>query len=362
MKSREETLRVFAEQVDRAITVCTRHQYQWGATTVLWEAARQRAGEWLAMAAARRLVQQVHEGDVVAFTAGFIKMPYHAEGEYDGITGAVALARALNIGLGARAIFLTDAPCVGPVRTCLQAATIRVWDETQFDDLPSYLSSTIRVYPIDHDEAKVEAQRLLDKYNIKAVIAVERSDANHLGVHHTGGGNVMDSWTGKVEHLFHAARERGVLTIGMFDVGNEIGASSVRDVAEDLIRPYGKQCRCPCQGGILGATPTDVGVVARSSNAAAYGVAACVAGLLQRENVLHDTYTQRRMMEALMNFPVFDGPTRTNSFTEDGAPGELTLHLIELLHWLVYSSIQGERYVWGERPPIPEQIQTQPEN
>jgi len=351
MKTHEQMLDVLAEQVDRAITIATRHTYAWGLETRLWEALVRQSGEFTAMAAARRLKERLVDGDVVVFAAGFVKLPYHAQGETDGMAGSAALARAVSLGLGAKAMFVTDEPCVGPLRAVAQAAELRIWDEAAFAELPPYLCAQVRPFPVDHEAAKAEAERLLDTYPIKAVVGVERSDANEKGVHHTGGGNTMDAWTGKTEHLFQAARRRGILTIGAFDVGNEIGGAAVRDLVRELVVPFGKECRCGCGGGIAGVTPTDVSVVGRSSNAAAYGIAACVAGLVERQEVLHDATLQRAMMETLMRYPIADGPTRTNTFTEDGAPGELTLDLIDLLHWLVHASILGERYLWSDRHP-----------
>jgi hypothetical protein len=49
---------------------------------------------------------------------------------------------------------------------------------------------------------------------------------------------------------------------------------------------------------------------------------------------LHGNDIQLRMMQAAMNYPVYDSLTVRNTFTDDGAPGELTLHLIDQLRWI----------------------------
>ena len=40
------------------------------------------------------------------------------------------------------------------------------------------------------------------------------------------------------------------------------------------------------------------------------------------------------MMNAARNYPVYDSLTIRNTFTEDGAPGQLTLDLFNTLRWL----------------------------
>jgi hypothetical protein len=50
------------------------------------------------------------------------------------------------------------------------AATLRVWDYELWKKVPSHMSLTVRGFPIDDEEAKREAKRLLDETQAKAVI------------------------------------------------------------------------------------------------------------------------------------------------------------------------------------------------
>ena len=109
----------------------------------------------------------------------------------------------------------------------------------------------------------------------------------------------ISQWTAKVQYLFQEANEQTVPTIGIIDIGNEIGGAYIRDAVRELVTSGGIRCDCPCGGSIAGVTPETIGVVARSSNAGAYGTAACIAALLNRSDVFHNRGLQKRVMERL---------------------------------------------------------------
>jgi hypothetical protein len=71
--------------------------------------------------------------------------------------------------------------------------------------------------------------------------------------------------------LFKAARQRGVLTIGVADPGNEIGMGAIADTVKRRLLPYGAKCQRPCAGGVADATEVDVVVPGTCSNWSAYG-------------------------------------------------------------------------------------------
>lgn len=334
VRSREELMEVMGEQVDRSITVCLRPRYNWGATPRLWEAAYKKLGRPLSLVAAEKLMEAVKPGDTVILSTGWPIPPIYPEGEICGLAGVSSLARGLSVGLGARSLFVTEKPTFGPLRAVAQAAELRVWNYEQWMERPAPYATALYDFPIDDEEAKEVAKRLLDETNAKAVITVEKNDVNEKRVHHTGLGEDMGPYTAKVEQLVNEANRRGVLTIGIGDVGNEIGFGLIHDEAAEIIVPYGKQCNCGCGGGIIGTTPTDCLVVGTASNKGCYGILACLAGLTGKPAVLHSKELQRRMMDAARDYPVYDSLTIRNTFTEDGAPGELTLFLIEQLRWI----------------------------
>jgi hypothetical protein len=336
-RERKHLLETLGDQVDRAVTVCTRYQHNWGATPRLWAAAHDKSGRSLCLTAAELITANLRPGDTAIISSGWVMQPYCSLGEYDGYIGSATLARAMSVGLGVKTLIVTDDACVEPFRKVLHAAEMRVWDLESFFTLPAFRSTCVVGFPTDRTAAARASVELLEKTGARVLIAIERSDENENGVHHTGSGRDMSAWTAKVQYLFKEARARRLPTIGVIDVGNEIGGAYLRDSVPKIVEPA--VCVCPCKGTIAGATETSIAVVGRSSNAGAYGISACIAGILGRPEVLHDRGLQRRLMEFLITIPLADGPTQVSSFTEDGAPAELTLNLLDLLHWLVNCSM-----------------------
>lgn len=332
--SRAELMEIMGEQVDRSITVCLRPRYNWGATPRLWEAAYRKVGRPLTLVAAEKLLKAVGPDDVVILSAGFTIPPAFPNGEVCGLAGAVSLGRGLSIACGTRSLFVTESPCIGPLKAVAQAAELRNWDYDSWLERPAPFGAAFYDFPVDDAAAKEEAKRLLDETKAKAIITVEKSDVGKNGIHHSGLGEDMGRFTAKIEHLITEANARGILTIGIGDVGNEIGFALIAEEAAQIIRPYGSQCNCGCGDGIIASTPTECLVVASCSNKGAYGVLGCLAGLTGNPEVLQSVELQRRMMDAVRDYPVFDALTIRNTFTEDGAPGELSLALIEQLHWI----------------------------
>ena len=332
--TREELMETMGEQIDRTITVCLRPRYNWGATPKLWEAAYAKVGRPLSLVAAERLRDVLEPGDVVILSGGFVVLPAFPNGEVCGIAGVVALARGLSAAFGTRSLFVSEEACLGPIGSVAKAAELRTWDYDVWMDRPAPFGTALYPFPIDDDEAKEEACRVLDETGAKAVITVEKSDVNEHGIHHTGLGEDMGPHTAKVEHLVNEANKRGILTIGIGDVGNEIGFGLIHDEAARIIQPYGAACNCGCGGGIIAATPVDCLIVASCSNKGAYGLVGCLAGLMDNPDILHSVEIQQRMMDAVRDYPVHDAMTIRNTFTEDGAPGELSLALIKQLRWI----------------------------
>jgi len=333
---RKQLLETMGEQIDRAITICMRPPgYNWGATPRLWEAGRKKFGRPLTLLTAEKLMAAVKPGDTVILSTGWPIPPLFPDGEICGLAGVASLARALSWACGSKALVVTEEANMGAIKAVAQACTLRVWDYELWKKMPAHMALAIKSFPIDDEAAKKEAKRLLDETNAKAVITIEKNDVNHLGVHHTGEGGDMGPFTAKVEHVVMEANRRGILTVGIGDVGNEIGMGNIREAVQEIIVPFGKKCQCPCGGGIASATPTDCTVVASASNKGAYGVAACLAGLTGNMDVIHSNELAQRMMDAAVNYPVFDSMTVSNTMTEDGVPFRHTLALLDQLRWFV---------------------------
>ena len=340
METRNPMLDVMGDMIDRSITVGMR-PIVYGGEVVnhikLYEAAYKKAGGPLTTGAAELLAERIKPGDFVILSAGFRVAPFMPFGESDGPGGVASIARGLALGLGARSVVVTDDACMPPIEAALKAATVRMLPYEYLKDMPkvAVTGTSIIPFPMDDDEAKSEAKRLCDELNPKAIITVERSDVNEKGIHHTGGGNDMGQWTAKVEHLIVEANSRGIVTIGILDLGNEIGGGNIHDEIKEIVIPKGAQCICGCGGGIAAVTPTTCTIMSSCSNKGAYGLMAALAHLTDKPEVLHDADMMQRIIEAVAAAGAVDGITMRTTLTEDGVPALISKCLIHELHWLI---------------------------
>jgi hypothetical protein len=274
----------------------------------LYEAASGRVGRPLSLEAAERMSEEADAGDFVFIVTGFPIPPKYLC-ETDGPPGASVLASvAREIGL--RPVFVTDKPCEPVVRA--------VADE-----------SPIELIPRDHSEAEREAERLFSKYDPSIVVAIERPGWNVKREYHTMRGYNISRVVGKTDYLFEAAGERGVLTVGVGDGGNELGLGLlVEEVGRTV--PYGERCQCPCGGGIAAATRADVLVVAGTSNWGAYAIASMLA-LVEGVKYGHDGKREVELLERVIGAGGIDGVTGEPTPTVDGIPTSVDRLVVDLI-------------------------------
>jgi hypothetical protein len=103
---------------------------------------------------------------------------------------------------------------------------------------------------------------------------------------------------GKAGLLFEEAKRRNVLTIGIGDRGNEIGFGGIADVPRRIL-PFGENA--------TDSTIVDILITAAVSNWGASGIAAVLAALLGRPDIMHDTATESRMLHRCIEAGGIDG-------------------------------------------------------
>lgn len=327
------------EAVDRLITVPMANWAILKAIPVveIYEACRAKAGGSLTLKAARMLAERVSAGDTVMFLTGFVMLSC-GKPETDGPVGAAGLARAVDIGLKATPIFVTEESIKPAMAATAAGAGLHPWDPATAR--AGSHRAIIEGFPVEHDAARDEAQRMLDRYQPSAVIAIERPGWNRHGKHHSGGGFGVSDFTAKIDYLFEEAKARGIATIGIGDLGNEMGMGYVADVLRKLI-PHGEVCQCPCGGGIVAAFEPDLGIMANIANWGAYGVEACLAALLNEPEILHDGQTERWMIEESVRGGAIDPVSGMLRPYVDGTPTHINVAIIELLHSIVRHRIPG---------------------
>lgn len=314
-----------------------------GKMHLLYEAARKQCSKPLVQGAAEALIGAAGGKGPVLVSSGWVIEFWYPRGELCGMIGAGALARAITRGLRAQVCFVGEEAVLPVFEAICSAAGMRVYPSDALPKLPQAVAA--QSFPVDAAAARAAATKLLDDLRPSAIITIEKCSPNAKGVYHTGRGTDMSATTAKVGILVEEARRRGVLTIGIGDLGNELGFGNIRQAVEEHI-PFGADCGCGCGGGIASDVKTDHLIVASSSNRGGYGLEAALATLLGNASVMHDGDMDQQMIRAACQAGAVDsftvGPTTTDGH---GTDMHYSACLVELLRQLVLSrDIEFEMY------------------
>jgi D-glutamate cyclase len=311
---------------------------------LLYPPVRERYGRPLCLLAAEKLRDRVGHGDFVLISSGMLIYPYETLAETDGPLGAASLARALQVGLGAKPVILTDQAAVEMTRATCRGASLNVTDIGTVKKTERTVS--VIGFPVDEKEAKREADRLWQELSPKAIIAIERRGRNEKGVYHAlPKGRNMNRTEAKMVTLYDKAKETGVLTIGIGDGGNEIGWGIIGDVIKEKM-DFGDRCSCGCGGGVGDSTVVDVMVAASVSNWGAYGVAACLSVLMNNPEILQDAKIESRMLRECIDAGGIDGVSYYPEPKVDGLPEEAQVAIVTLLHEITKSGFVYPDYIY----------------
>lgn len=331
---------IIGEYVDRLCTVEMRFRegLPRGVTHRLYAAARAHQGEPLTSLAARRLREQVQAEDRVLVVTGAGAPPGLPQGETDGPLGAAALVRALDIGVGAKPILVTEERNAPPIVAAVQAAGVTIVEEEWFGERPH--AALLEIFPAGLEAGRQKAAELFERFAPKAIIFVEKAGPNDQMMYHSilGTGRSPDIMA-NVFCLVDIAQERNILTIGIGDGGNEIGFGKIREEAQE-IQPYGKVCRCPCQGGVITTTATEVLVVAAISNWGAYGVVANLAFQLGNVEIIQPPEVELFMLQACVMAGGHDGVYASQTLYVDGTSAAVQQALVTMLRMLVDNGLK----------------------
>src|SRR5260370_2543683 len=122
---------VVGDSIDRAVNIEMRLRagLPRGVTYPLYEAARKKQKKPLTWLAAKLLKDKVKAGDHVFVVTGAGTPPGLPAGETDGPPGAAAIARAIEFGLGAKPILISEARNMPAVIKSTEAAGLAARDE-----------------------------------------------------------------------------------------------------------------------------------------------------------------------------------------------------------------------------------------
>ena len=338
---RSEDTYTFADDIDRLINLDINRR---GVINALYRAAREKMDGPLVHAAAEMLVETVRPGSVVMIATGWPDRPWVTPeiGELDGPPGAALLARSLHVALGAVPIFLIERQLSPSMAAAARGAGFAVLTPEEAvkaacSRAPLHAAAVID-FPTDMDSAGLESKRLIDVYEPKAVISVEKGSANEKGVIHNARGEDTTEYMAKVDELVKVAREAGIATIGIGDGGNEIGMGTIRDAVRREV-PFGAECSCGCGSGIAPVVETDVLVTAGVSNWGCYGVAACLSVMTKRLGALHDEAMELRTLREAADAGLIDGNTGWVDPGADGIAAVTHAAIVTLLRQIVRNAL-----------------------
>lgn len=316
------------ENIDRATSIELR---SYGVVPALYKVLREASGVPLSLAAARLIRENARSGGNVLILTGFPIMPYQLA-ETDGPIGAAALARSLNLAYGNLPILVAEDEYLPCIRESCRAAGLLVFGDPK--EVRGKHACVVRGFTKDRKLARKAAEALVEELQPKVGIAVERTGWNKHGEHHSGRGVLLSPLTAKLDHVFEVLSERRIATVGVGDLGNELGMGALRATVE-RITASGAKCECPCGGGMAAVVPADVAVVAGVSNWGAYGICAALAYLEGRDDILHSAAIEKDMLRACAAAGAIDGPTGRPIPWADGIETEYHTRLIHQLHDII---------------------------
>lgn len=266
----------------------------YGVCRILYAGSRAFTGEPLTMHAAQVLYDSVKENDLVYILVGFVLLP-HRVPEMDGTVSAMLLARALVMAFNAKPVIVCPSDSVQAIEKCAAVVGLHIYEDLDtVQKLP--LSMGVVAFTKDKAAAPDQAAELAAR-KPAAVVSVEASGANTLGVYHNAVGKDVTEMQAKSEALWDLLRTQGVPNIAIGDLGNEIGMGTIADHIKKYVPFTDKgECQCGCGGGILSATKADNIITATCSDWGCYGLMAALAYLKKDMEILHHEEMESEVM------------------------------------------------------------------
>ncbi len=225
------------------------------------------------------------------------------------------------------------------LRACLRAVGLTPTTFAEFDaatasehavpgrDLPV---AVVHGFTADSDLADAESDLILER-NPGALISIERQGVDDHGDYHYGRGEKnIPALMAKIDRLFELAKARDFYTIGVGDGGNELGMANIRAAIVEKL-PFG-DVLVPSVG-VSHLVPATV------SNFGCYGIAACMAAILEDPAVLHTPEQEAALIAACVREGAVDGATGFVEPFVDSLSQDVCVGFVRLLHAIVGNGI-----------------------
>ncbi|MBM3490228.1 MAG: DUF4392 domain-containing protein [Alphaproteobacteria bacterium] len=293
----------------------------------------------LTLAAAERLKARVRPGKQVLICTGNVLPPWMII-ESDGPPGAAVLARMLNLAMKATPVVLVEGRWVDAMRQVVIAAGL-----TPFDD-PAAIAGrrgacAVRPFPAADAAAAELARSWLAGGQVDAVLAIEATARSENGFYQTGTGSFDNSsHSARFDYLFEEANARGVPTVGIGDHGGELGLGGIAATIRQVV-PTARVASDPVRGGITPVVPAEIPLVVGISNWGGYGLAAMLAALCGKPELVHDAAFERRLLRATAQAGMIEGMGGLPEPAVDGLDEEVHASFVELLRVAVKRGMEA---------------------
>ncbi len=316
----------------------------YGVCRILYAGSRAYTGEPLTMHGAKELINVIRQGDLVYIMTGFILRP-HKMPEMDGIVSSILLCRAMVEAFDCKPVIICPEDNVIAVKNCAPAIGLHLYEDfNELCELPmamGVISFTKKV-----EEADSCADSILGMGLPKALISIEAPGANEFGEYHNAVGENITQLEAKMDILFDRVKEKGILTLSIGDLGNEIGMGVIGDHIRKYI-PYTdkEQCKCGCKGGILARTKADHIITATTSDWGCMGLIGALAYLLKNIKIMHDITMQAEVMTIASRSGMID---MTGSLLPgvDGFNIDMNCAIVNLMRQCVEYGIGYQNETW----------------
>lgn len=279
----EQKLMHIGQAIDNQITTDFHAR---GIIKPIYDVMVSRVGEPLSTYAAKNLYEAIKKpGSIVIIGTGFLITPM-MKIETDGPICAALLARAVTL-LGGVPIIVAEEECMISLEPACTSAEMNVYYDVQ------------KAIDIHHSVALVPMPRCTDRAAADKVIAdllalkpaamidVEHPGKAENGKYYSALGKEL-AWAGPVDDLFEGVRQQGGYTVGIGDVGNEVGMGFAKPELNDIV-PMGKLVTT--QG------TCDAPIIAVITEYGAYGLIAALEAVTGIK-VMHDANLQEIVTRA----------------------------------------------------------------
>jgi hypothetical protein len=300
-----------------------------GGTALRYQAAREAQGNRALCGQIAQAIVPRLAGSTVLLMTGTGNPVWLAQGETDGPSGVAVLTRIFS-NLGVRTVVLSENRFLPGIQAAIQAGGSPLLSEEAWQERNN--GTLLLAFPEGAAAAPQFVEQLINRiHGISAAFFIEKPGPNAIGIFHNSSGKPKDSdWVAHAHVLNNELRKLGILTVGVGDGGNEIGFGRIRDHLLES-HPYGRDCGCPCHGGLLDSTVVDFQLPASVSNWGGYAIAGAIAIELSRFNLMPTWSEVSLTIIAPTTEGAFDGYSGQPTATADGTSLEANQAIYALM-------------------------------